>query len=126
MRTIIAGCVVAVLSFGVAVADDFFFTVSKIENKDGKYVVTGKKKKKNKDDDAPKEQTFTIDSSVKVFKGEGVKGSPPKVGDEIETGFKDEAFKDVSADKTVNLYLTTEGDKVTKVVFVKGKKKKTE
>jgi len=140
MRTIIAGCVLAVFSLGLAVADEFLFSTTKIEMKDGKTVITGKKiafgfgkikvkdKDKDKDKEEVKEMTYTIDASVKVFKGKisfnkEDKKITAEAGDPIETGFKDEAFKDVSAEKPVNLYLTTEGDKVTKVYLMKGKGK---
>jgi hypothetical protein len=129
MRTIITGCVLAVFSFGFAVADDFFFSATKVEKKDDKWVVTGKKGGKKKDADA-KDETFTIDGKVKVFKsGKGnfdkdTKKFTFEAGDAIEAGFKDEAFKEVSAEKPVNLYLTTEGDKVTRVLVVQPFKKK--
>jgi len=135
MRKIIAGFVMAIVAFGVAIADEFYVAATKVESKDGKWVVTGKKyktenKKKVFDE---KDSTFTIDGAVKVFKGKvmfdkDTKKVTVEAGDAIETGFKDEAFKNVSDEKGkgVNLYLTTEGDKVTKVYLIKGGKKKAE
>jgi hypothetical protein len=132
MRTIVASGVLVVFSFGVAVADDFFFSASKIEKKGDDWVVTGTKGKKKKgDDEAPKEMTFTVSGKVKLFKGTfkfdpDTKKATFEAGDAIEKGFADEAFSAVSNDKKANLYLTTEGDKVTKVLYMAKKKKKNE
>ena len=129
MRTIIASCVLVVFSLGVVVADDIFFTASKIEKKGDSYAVTGKKKAKKGEE--AKEMTFTIDAKVKVSKGKGMFDKDTKkftveVGDEITGGLGNEMFKDVSTDKTVGLYLTTDGDKVSRVLVMAKKKKKTE
>jgi hypothetical protein len=121
MRTIITGCVLAVFSFGIAVADDFLFSTTKVEKKDEKWVITGTKKAKKGEE--AKEMTYTIDGKVKVLKGKLKKGVAEE-GDALEAGFKDDTFKEVGKEKPVNLYLTTEGDKVTRVLVIGGKKKK--
>jgi hypothetical protein len=135
MRAIVASCALVLFGLSAVVADDFFFSVSKIEKKGDDYVITGKKKKAKKDDDAPKEMTYTVSGKVKVAKGKvnfdkETKKATVEAGDPIEKGFGDEVFSTVSADKMVNLYLTTEGEgdkvKVTRVLYLPGKKKKTE
>ena len=117
---IVASCALVIFSFGVILADEFGAQITKIEVKDGKTTISGKKGKK---DDA-KEFSLSVAKDAKVFKGKFNKEDKKwEAGDAIADGLKDELFKDVSAEKPVGVFLTTEKDAVTQIL-VKGKKKK--
>jgi len=128
MRTIIASCSILVLSLGVLMAEEFGAVITKIETKDGKTTITGKKGKK----DEAKEFTLTVAKDVKVNKGKFDKVDKKVVaGDPLEDGLKNEYFKDVSGkDPTGSVgvtLITAEKDKEVFVIQIltKGKKKGT-
>jgi hypothetical protein len=126
MRTIIASCVLVVFSFGVIVADEFVGQITKVETKDGKTTISGTKKGKKKTDEA-KEFSFTVAKDVKVNKAGKFDKDTKKfeVGDAIEGGIKSDIFKEITPEKPLAAFLTTdEKDMVTSILVTKAKKKK--
>jgi hypothetical protein len=129
MRAIIASCVVGVLSLGIVLADDFACTITKIETKDGKTTISGVKGKKK--GEAGKEfGPLVVAKDVKVAKGKFDKDTKSfTAGDAIEGGLKADAFKEVSTEKPLNAFLTTDTkDVVTQILTTKkggGKPKDT-
>ena len=121
MRVLIASCVLVVFGLGTVVAEDFYGVITKIEVKDGKTTISGKKGKKSD----TKEFTLNVAAGVKVnYAGKFDKEAKKfEVGDPIEDGLKNEIFKGVSAEKPLLAGISTDKDNnITSIVT--GKKKK--
>src|SRR5436190_11868848 len=108
MRILIASCALLVLGLGTAVAEDFFGLVTKIETKDGKTTISGKKGKK----DDTKEFMLNVAAGAKVnYAGKFDKEAKKfEVGDPIENGLKNDMFKNVSSDKPLYASISTDKD----------------
>jgi len=123
MRTITAICTLAIFSLGAVMADDFVGRITKIETKDGTTTITGTRGKKGEE----KDFKLTVAEKAKIAKGKySFKDMTAETGDDIKEGFKSDLFKDVSTEKPLRVYLTTDKkDVVTQLLVIeqKGKKK---
>ena len=122
MRMLVASCALIVLGLGTAVADDFYGVITKIETKDGKTTISGKKG--NKKD--TKDFTLNVAAGVKVnYAGKFDKEAKKfAVDDPIEDGLKNAIFKDVSAEKPLFAGISTDKDNNITSIVTGSKKKK--
>jgi len=126
-RKFICAAVVSVVVASVAMCDEFFAVITKVE---GEKVTVQKMKKAKKGQPAEKEGdpiTLTIAKDAKITKGKFDKDSKKFVaGDAIEEGLKSKMFADITAEKGVNAMITTDdgGKSITAITTVGGKKKK--
>jgi hypothetical protein len=122
MRMLIAICALAVFGLGAVVAEDFVGIITKIETKDGKTTISGKKG--NKKDTT--EFTLNVAAGVKVnYAGKYDKEAKKfAVDDPIEEGLKNDIFKKVSVEKPLFASISTDkDDNVTSIVTGTKKKK---
>jgi hypothetical protein len=123
IRKFICAAVVACVTFGVALAEEFGASITKV---DGNKVTFHKTKF---DKDAKKvvkgdEMTLTVAKDVKINKGKTMKGKT-EVGEALENGLKNEAFTKIS-EKGLNVRITTSDDNksITQIVVTGGGKGK--
>ena len=111
MRKIAAGVFMMLAGIGVARAEDFFGSITKVDGNKITVMKFGEFKK----GEAPKpeEVTLTADDACKVIQGGKFNRETKKVegGNAVEGGIKNKLFKK----STVMANITTDGDKVTQV-----------
>ena len=121
LRKIIGTTVVALLFVSFAFAEEIRAVITEV--KDGKVTfapLEGKGKDAKKGD--PK--TMPVSDSVKVVYGNFNKDTKKvEAGDAIEGGLKNEMFTKIDAEKGKRATITTEGDKITEIMIMKGKGK---
>jgi hypothetical protein len=124
IRKFVCAAVVACVTFGFAMADEFSAMVSKVDGDKVTFYKTkfDKDTKKTVKDGA--ETTLTAAKDVKVNKGKVTKGKV-ELGDAIESGLKNEMFTKIG-EKGVSVRITTSADNksITDIVVTGGKKKK--
>ena len=115
MRKILIAAPIILVCFGVALAEEFRGTITKV---DGNKITVLKGKKGD-----AKEVTLTVVENVKVSKGKFNKETKKlEAGDAIENGLKNELF---SSGKTRATFTTNDDGKVTEIVVGgRGGKKK--
>jgi hypothetical protein len=122
-------CAVFVMTvvIGLAMADDFTASITKVDGNKvtyQKYKKGAKGKKGEKDGDPV---TIEVAKDAKVAKGMFDKDAKKFVaGDAIEGGLKSDAFSKASEDKGVNCFISTDADNkmITQILVVGGKKGK--
>jgi hypothetical protein len=121
LRKIIGTTVVALLFVSFAFAEEIRAVITEV--KDGKVTfapLEGKGKDAKKGD--PK--TMPVSDSVKVVYGNFNKDTKKvEAGDAIDGGLKNEMFTKIDAEKGKRATITTEGDKITEIMIMKGKGK---
>lgn len=114
MRKVAAASVILLVSFGVAVAEEFNALITKV---DGNKVTFHKTKKGEKGE----AMTLPTADNVKVIKGKFNKDTKKvEAGDAIEGGLKAEALTKIG-EKGLSARLTVEDNKITQIM-VTGKK----
>src|SRR5262249_413489 len=93
-----------------AALEDFKGHVSKIETKDGKSTLSGKKD--------GTDFSITVSEKIKVFKGITDKDQKIKAGDEIENGLKNDMFKNVSPENMIICHFNTDKNAVTSILVL--------
>ena len=117
MRRVAAACVILLVSFGVAVAEEFQAFITKV---DGNKVTFQKALKKGERGEA---MTLPVADNVKIVKGKINEDTKKlEAGDPIEGGLKADAFTKIG-EKGMNARITTDDGKITQII-VGGKKKK--
>lgn len=125
-RKFACAAVVACVTFGIALAEDFNAVVTKVDGDKVTFHKTtfNKTDKKIEKGDA---MTLTVAKDVKVAKGKAVKGGKGKVevGDAIEDGLKNEVFTKIG-EKGLNTRISTSDDNksITQILVTGGGKKK--
>ena len=123
-RKMIGATVVMAVAVGFVFADEFNATITKAG--DGKityqkYLKVKKGEEKKKDGDAV---TIDLAKDAKIVKGAFNKDTKKlEAGEALEGGLKNEVFAKIT-EKGVGARITTEGEKVTQIMVVGGKKKK--
>ena len=122
MRMLIASCALFVFGLGTVAAEDFFGVITKIETKDGNTMISGRKGKKSD----VKEFTLNVATGVKVnYAGKLDKETKKfEVNDPIEDGLKNDMFKNISAEKPLFAYISTDKDNHVVSIVTGSKKKK--
>jgi hypothetical protein len=119
LRKIVSAVVVLVLCIGIALADEMFGVITKLDN--GKVTFTEMKGKEKGDT-----HTLAVADNVKVVKGKFNKETKKvEAGDEVEKGLKNEMFTKIG-EKGVRVQIVTDGGnkKITEIRVLGGKKKK--
>jgi hypothetical protein len=126
MRRFVGAAVVALVTFGIAMAEEFGAVITKVE--DGK--VTFHKTKFNKETKKLEKgdaMTLPVGKDAKIAKGKNIGKGKVEVGDAIEGGLKAEVFSKIS-DKGLASRITTsdDGKSITQILVTGGggKKKK--
>jgi hypothetical protein len=113
MRKIAAACTILLFAFGVAMAEEFRASITKIDGNK----ITVSKTKFNKDTkklEKGEEMTLTLVDSVKVAKGKFNKDAKKlEAGDALEGGLKNEAFSKLPVSATI---VTNNDGKVTEII----------
>jgi hypothetical protein len=118
LRKLVCAAVIVVIGFGVAVADEFRATITKIDGSK----VTFKKGKKGEEGEA---MTLPVTAKVKVTKG---KFNPDtmkfEVGEALEKGLKNEMFTKIG-ENGLRATITTDADNknITAISVAESKKK---
>ena len=119
LRKFVCAGVIAVIGFGVAMAEEFRATITKIDN--GK--VTFKKGKQGEEGEA---MTLPTATNVKVTKGTfNADTNKFEAGEALTNGLKNQAFTKIS-DKGVRATIVTDTDNKTITAIMVGGKKKAE
>jgi hypothetical protein len=127
IRKMVCAAFVMTVVIGLAVADDFTATITKVDGNNVTYqkYKKGKKGAKGEKDGDP--VTIAVAKDAKVAKGMFDKDAKKFVaGDAIEGGLKSDVLAKASEDKGVNCFLTTDADNksVTQILVIMGKKGK--
>lgn len=118
IRKFLCAAVVACVTLGVAMADEFSAVITKVDS--GK-ITFYKTKKGQKEGDA---MTLPIAKDLKVVTGKKAGGGKIELGDAIKDGLKNDVFTKIT-EKGVNVRLYTSDDnKEIKQVAVTGPGKK--
>lgn len=129
IRRFVCAAFVTCVTLGIAMADEFNATVTKVEGDKVTFHKTKfdkEAKKAVKDGDS---MTLTVAKDAKIAKGKAIKGEKGKfeIGDNIADGLKNEIFTKIS-EKGVITRITTSSDNksVTQLLVLGGggKKKK--
>jgi hypothetical protein len=124
IRKLTCAMFVMVVAIGVAVAEEYTATLTKV---DGNKITVqkykaGKKGMKGEKDGDP--ITITVAKDAKIANGKGLGKGKFEAGDAIEGGLKAEVLTKATEDKGVAVHVTTDADNknVTQLLVV-GKKK---
>jgi hypothetical protein len=118
LRKFVCAAVIVVIGFGVALADEFQATITKVDN--GKITF-----KKGKAKDLGEEMTLPVTADAKVTKGKfNADTKKLEAGDPIESGLKNEQFTKIG-EKGLRVTITTDADNkhITAISVGGGKKK---
>ena len=121
LRKIIGTTVVALLFVSFAFSEEIRAVITEV--KDGK-VTFATLEGKGKDAKKGDSKTMPVSDNVKVVYGNFNKDTKKvEAGDAIEGGLKNEIFTKIDAEKGKRATITTEGDKITEIIIMKGKGK---
>jgi hypothetical protein len=114
----VGALVVMALAVGVATADEFMATITKV---DGNKITYQKYEKGQKIGDA-----VTVEVAADTVIADSKRGGAKKVvaGDAIEGGLKNMLFPKESGDKAVTAAITTDANNVVKQILIYRNKKK--
>lgn len=116
-RRIVSATVVLVVCVGIAMADEIRGVITKVEGDKVTFAPTKKGEK------GP-EKTMSVASNVKVVKGKFNKETKSfEAAGDIEGGLKAKMFSNIG-EKGVPAQIVTEGDKITEIRVMGGRKKK--
>jgi hypothetical protein len=109
------------VTVGFVLADEYSGVLKKVDGNKITVQKTKKVDKKNENDGDP--VVLTVNSDAVISKGKGAKGGKFEATDKIETGLKDDIFTKIDEKKGVNVRITADGDKVSQILVIGGKKK---
>ena len=120
LRKLVCAAVIVVIGFGVAMADEFRATITKVEGDK----VTFKKGKKGDEGDA---MTLPVTKNAKITKGSFNQDTKKfEAGEALDKGLKNEAFAKIGEDGVRATIITDKDNKNITAIMVGGFKKKAQ